>query len=211
MDHIRKKVDDLVRNRLDNSSDIMEHLTTLRRYAETCDSVLETGVRGCISSWAFCLGLLDNQRDRPKELFMNDISPCEIQEILAVTDQFDNFKLRYQWINNLDLILDRTYDIVFIDTWHVYGQLKRELSKFHLVANKFIILHDTTVDEYNGEFLRLEDLSMLQQRSVETGFSVNEITCGLWPAVEEFIAAHPEWHVKERFTNNNGLTILAKR
>jgi hypothetical protein len=33
---------------------------------------------------------------------------------------------------------------------------------------------------------------------------------GLWPAVEEFLAAHPEWKIEKRFTNNNGLTILAR-
>jgi len=33
---------------------------------------------------------------------------------------------------------------------------------------------------------------------------------GLWPAVEEFINEHPEWKIKERFTNNNGLTILER-
>jgi hypothetical protein len=31
-------------------SDINEHLPTLYRYAKQCESVFETGVRGCISS-----------------------------------------------------------------------------------------------------------------------------------------------------------------
>ena len=34
--------------------------------------------------------------------------------------------------------------LVFIDTLHVYGQLKRELAKFAPVARTFIVLHDTT-------------------------------------------------------------------
>ena len=35
----------------------------------------------------------------------------------------------YEWINDLDLDLkDRRFDLTFIDTWHVYGQLKRELA-----------------------------------------------------------------------------------
>ena len=42
-----------------NSVDIMEHLPTLYKYAKECDSAFETGVRGCVSSWAFTLGLLD--------------------------------------------------------------------------------------------------------------------------------------------------------
>jgi hypothetical protein len=39
---------------------------------------------------------------------------------------------------------------------------------------------------------------------------VEEINRGVWPAIEEFLAAHPEWILKERFTNNNGLTILQR-
>jgi hypothetical protein len=27
---------------------------------------------------------------------------------------------------------------------------------------------------------------------------------------EEFLATHPEWKLEQRFTNNNGLTILAR-
>jgi hypothetical protein len=33
---------------------------------------------------------------------------------------------------------------------------------------------------------------------------------GLWPAIEEFLAEHSEWEIQQRFTNNNGLTILAR-
>lgn len=33
----------------------------------------------------------------------------------------------------------------------------------------------------------------------------------MWPAVEEFLAAHPnEWALQQRFTNNNGLTVLKR-
>jgi hypothetical protein len=34
-------------------SDINEHLPCLKEYASKCESVFETGVRGCVSSWAF--------------------------------------------------------------------------------------------------------------------------------------------------------------
>jgi hypothetical protein len=29
-------------------------------------------------------------------------------------------------------------------------------------------------------------------------------------AIIEFVKKNPEWYIKERFTNNNGLTILAR-
>ena len=107
------------------------------------------------------------------------------------------------------LDLQQNYDITFIDTWHVYGQLKRELEKFSKITNKYIIMHDTTVDEIYGETIRC-GWNAFEQSKI-SGFKVEEINKGLWPAVVEFLQNNPEWYVKQRFTHNNGLTILARR
>jgi hypothetical protein len=77
---------------------------------------------------------------------MNDIDQCNIQELLTVTKDLP-VKIDYKWINNLQLELQEKFDLTFIDTWHIYGQLKRELAKFAPITNKYIIMHDTTVDE----------------------------------------------------------------
>jgi hypothetical protein len=49
-----------------------------------------------------------------------------------------------------------------------------------------------------------------QAQSLQTGYPIEEITCGLWKAIEEFLANNPEWKLKERFVNNNGLTVLER-
>ena len=33
---------------------------------------------------------------------------------------------------------------------------------------------------------------------------------GIWRAIEEFLESNPSWKLIERFTNNNGLTIIGK-
>lgn len=190
-----------------DSSDIMEHLETLYSYAKECDSVFETGVRGCVSSWAFLYGLLDGSKNK-KYLFMNDINACDVEELIHISKQFD-IDVKYEWKNNLLLDLQQNYDITFIDTWHIYGQLKRELSKFAKITNKYIIMHDTTVDEIYGETIRC-GWNAFEQSKI-SGFTVEEINKGLWPAVVEFLQNNPEWYLKQRFTHNNGLTILAKK
>ena len=87
--------------------------------------------------------------------------------------------------NNLDLDLSTDFDLVFIDTLHIYGQLKRELEKFSNIATKYIILHDTTVDADKGEVIRLAlDINSIIE---QTSFKKEEIVKGLWPAVEEFL------------------------
>ena len=193
------------------SSDINEHLPTLYRYAKECDSIMETGVRGCISSWAFLCGLMDSGRkEERKLLFLNDIDPCEIGELLEYSRGLSPpVQVEYQWINNLDLNMDRSYDLVFIDTWHIYGQLKRELAKFAPMTRKYIIMHDTTVDEFQGETIRA-GLNVEEQMAA-SGFPKHEILCGLGMAISEFLQQHPkEWVLKEKYTNNNGLTVLER-
>jgi hypothetical protein len=37
-------------------SDINEHLPTLKKYTEECDTIVEMGVRSIISTWAFLAG-----------------------------------------------------------------------------------------------------------------------------------------------------------
>ena len=72
MDAIRYKYNYLCQS----YSDINEHLPTLYKYAQECDTVFETGVRGCVSSWAFLYGLLNNSTSNcDKKLFLNENNP----------------------------------------------------------------------------------------------------------------------------------------
>ena len=188
-------------------SDINEHLPTLFKYATKCESIIELGVRGVISSYAFVYGLLNNKKLKRK-LLMNDIKPCNINNLLKNTEGL-NLNIKYQWGNDLELNVDQNHDLTFIDTWHVYGQLKRELNKFSKVTNKYIIMHDTTVDGKFGETIR-KKMNAYKQ-SIDTGIPVSEIKKGLIPAIEEFLELNKNWILAEKFTNNNGLTILEKK
>lgn len=187
-------------------SDINEHLPTLYKYASRCESIIELGVRGVISSYAFIYGLLNNNSSN-KKILLNDIDKCDIGELLQITSNL-NVDIKYEWINDLDLKIDENYDLTFIDTWHVYGQLKRELEKFSKVTNKYILMHDTTIDGLKGETIRMK-LNAEQQSKV-SNIPVEEINKGLMPAVNEFLEKNKNWRIKERFTNNNGLTVLEK-
>jgi len=189
-------------------SDIFEHLPTLKQYASECESVLELGVRRCVSSWALALGLLENGLPT-KRMFMNDISNCDTTKIESAAAQTP-LTITTIWKNNLELELPQDVDLTFIDTWHVYGQLKRELARFAPKTKKYIIMHDTTVDEWHGETKRNIHRYDVEKQSRESGFPVDEILKGLWPAIDEFLAANKDWVMHARWTNNNGLTILKR-
>lgn len=189
------------------SSDINQHIPTLRKYASECTSIAECGVRTVVSTWAFVRGLCDNQSVGTKILYGSDL--VRSPNINAVERVCKGVGIDYKFIegNDLDITLPPT-DMVFIDTWHIYGHLKHELRKFHPIATKYLIMHDTTVDAIHGETVRLGWDPYKQSK--DTGYPVEDITKGLWPAIEEFLFWHPEWKLKERYTNNNGLTILER-
>lgn len=189
--------------------DINEHLPTLYKYASECDSVFETGVRGVISSWAFVFGLLNSSgaKGSNKKIILNDIDVCNIDELVQSCNGLP-ITISWFWINNLELDLNESVDLTFIDTWHVYGQLKRELDKFSKITKKYIIMHDTTVDEIYGETIRM-GMNAYQQ-SLATGFPMGEINKGLGAAVNEFLENNKDWILKEKFVNNNGLTVLQR-
>ena len=190
-------------------SDIFEHLPTLKHYASECESVLELGVRRCVSSWALALGLLENGLPT-KRMVMNDISNCDTAKIESAASGTP-LSITTVWKNNLELELAEDVDLTFIDTWHVYAQLKRELNRFAPRTKKYIIMHDTTVDEWAGETKRNIHKYDVEQQSRDAGFPVEEILKGLWPAIEEFLIANKDWELHARWTNNNGLTILKRR
>ena len=202
MEHLNSKYNQLCQE----NSDINEHLPTLFKYASECSSVFESGVRGVTSSYALFYGLTQSDF-ADKRMVLNDIHECKINEFSHITCEL-GIKTDYIWKNNLDIEFEdhETFDLVFIDTWHIYGQLKRELAKFSKITNKYIILHDTEVDRTDGETIR--NNWNAQEQSEQSGFPVDEINCGLQKAITEFLDCSPNWKLKEEFTNNNGLTIL---
>ena len=186
-------------------SDINEHLPTLYRYALECKHITECGVRAVVSSYAFALGLIG----KPKaKLIQVDLD--NHPNIHAFQNRCKGENIDAVFYNQSDLTcpIEET-ELLFIDTWHVYGHLKRELARWNSYVTKYIILHDTTVDEWYGETIRVP--MDAERQSLESGIPIDEIRKGIWPAIDEFLNEHPEWTLHERFTNNNGLTILKRR
>lgn len=185
-------------------SDIYEHLPTLYSYAKKCRHITECGVRSAVSSYAFANAL----RGRDNRLIMVDLCGCNTVDRCLDECEYEGVNATFYEESDLTCPMEDT-DLLFIDTWHVYGHLKKELARWNGHVAKYIILHDTTVDGEVGESVR--DGHNIEEESKESGLTEEDIRRGIWPAVEEFLIEHPEWVLKERFTNNNGLTVLARR
>ena len=191
-------------------SDINEHLPTLMSLTKECDSVAELGVRGVVSTWAFLHGLVQGvppPEGTKKQIYSVDIEPAPgIQQVEMVACIAD-IALEFIQHDSASVVLPPV-DLLFIDTWHVYGHLKRELAFHHANAKKYIVMHDTEVDGIHGESLRLG--MPVQEQSVQSGYPEDEITRGLKFAVDEFLQSHPEWVLHKHYYNNNGLTVLKR-
>ena len=186
-------------------SDINEHLFTLYEYARQCDSIVECGVRTAVSSYAFALGLKGNPKNT---LRLIDIK-YQSNSVNTFLRRAKSEGVNADFTHASDIECERNEsDMVFIDTWHIYGHLKRELAYWNEYARKYIIMHDTTVDAVVGETIRNKWNAVEQSKT--SGIPIEEINKGLWPAIEEFLADHPEWILEKRYTNCNGLTILKR-
>jgi hypothetical protein len=168
-------------------SNIGEHLLTLQAYARQCESVVEFGVEGANSTWALLSGF-------PKKLTSYDINP-EIKKssAVAVEAAAKAVGVDFKFIvgDSAEVEIEPA-DMLFIDSYHSYEHLTKELTKHSPKIRKFITMHDTTTFGVVGQ-----------------GSTKTLKVAGLWPAVEEFVALGV-WRVRERLVHCCGLTTLER-
>jgi len=173
-------------------SDINEHLYTLHELAKECNHITEMGVRNVVSTLAFML------RD-PKKLIGID---------LHTNENVENAKLLYpKWefiqADTTKIKIKET-DLLFIDTLHIYSQLKKELNLHSGQVKKYIVLHDTTTYGFTDEPTSWQTPEIMENYIIENNK-------GLQPAIIEFLNNNEEWYIYKEYVNNNGLTILKRK
>jgi hypothetical protein len=193
--------------------DIHEHIDVLYGYVIKSGEkdkplhITECGVATCVSSWAFAKGLRDAEGISKTLVSVDPFYHPNIADVRKVCKN-NGINFTFKQGSDLHVELEDT-DILFIDTWHVNGQLRRELAKLAPKTRKYIIMHDTTVDAELGETVR-RGWNAFEQ-SEEHDMPIQEIVKGLWSAVTEFLENHSdEWKLDVRLMNCNGLTILKR-
>lgn len=201
----RRELLRLLQRLVETPSDINQHLYTLCDYAKRCQSIAELGVAAGTSTAALAWGLAA-QAPEGKQLFSVDIDDCSAVEALALARRA-GIDACFVQADSVSIDIPDV-DLLFIDTWHCHGHLRRELRRHQRRVRRWIILHDTEIDGYTGESVRRgQDLIALHQA---TGYGIDELYRGLGFALDEFLAAEPEWRVERIFRHNNGLTVLRR-
>ena len=194
MINLEEKVNQLYNTR----SDINEHLPTIIKYGQECNHITEMGVRSILSTWGWLASapkekLVSYDLQDPKTWGGNINDVIETAEAYGINFEFIQADV-------LEIDIEET-DLLFIDTWHHYNQLTAELKKHSNKVRKYICFHDTTSYEHRSE-----------PTTSENNFKGTlQWDKGLWDAVTEFLDENKDtWKLKERFTNNNGFTIIER-
>lgn len=165
------------------AGDIAEHMPVLRHYAERSPVITEFGSCRCNSTFALLAG-------RPKRMRCYDLARFEPRFTEAEqAAMWAGIDFAFVILSSTDAVIEPC-DLLFIDSTHYYEHCLKELTMQSPQVSKWIILHDTSEFEFTNE---------------------NRQGRGLWPAIEEFLAAHPEWQLKERYTTCHGLTVLERK
>ena len=98
-------------------SDINEHLPTLAKYASECTHVTECGVRSAVSSYAFASAILSKP---DAKLVQVDPAWDPNIDVFQSACAGEGLRSVFHQQSDLECPLEET-DLLFIDTWHVYG------------------------------------------------------------------------------------------
>jgi hypothetical protein len=177
-------------------SDINEHFPAIIKYGSECETITEMGVRWVVSTWAWLACA-------PKKLRCYDLYDpshwgTNIQDVYDTAEAY-GLDFEFKVADVLKIEIEET-DLLFIDTWHAYDQLKAELKLHASKVKKYICFHDTTSyatsDENPGH---------------ENSWEGKTSGKGIWLAIEEFLEENKdEWELAHRYMNNNGFTIVRR-
>ena len=198
--------------------DIAEHLPVLRRMCADPDtrSCTEIGVRRAFATYAFVSAAMARLRDAPAgapppptiQLHDMVIHP-EVRELVAFLHA-ECPALDIQWVEGDDLTTPiAPADVVLLDTWHTYKQLRQEL---RLVASgairvrRALALHDTFSFAGHDEKLPGRNKVPVDEQLYD-GVEPDK---GLRPAVDRFLGENRgAWRMLDDRENCAGLAILA--
>lgn len=178
-------LEDKVNSLYNTPSDINEHIPTLFRYGQECDHITEMGVRGIYSTWALLAS-------SPKKLISYDLEDPSnwggnINDVYETAEAY-NLDFSFIKANVLEIEIEET-DFLFLDTWHIYEQVRDELKLHSGKVRKYIAFHDIVSWGEVGE---------------TAGYR------GINYAISEFLENNSDWAIKEKFLNNNGLLIIER-
>jgi hypothetical protein len=188
----------------DRGSDINEHIPVLCDLARECSSVIEIGLRNIVSTWGILEGLAESPH-RTRSYLGIDIARPPLEKLTLARTLAKGSGIQFEFWEADDTKIEiPAAEMLFIDSLHLYCHMTYELETFSPKISKIICMHDTSPPfESRDQWGYDGDLS-------EYPAWIDHTKRGVWTAVADFLARHPEWRLHERRTNNHGFTILRR-
>jgi len=190
--------------------DSVKICSEILKYGSECESIIEYGSCGGVSSIALFQALINGRRKWKPRLFAVDL--VEDISIIRLREIANKVGISFQFCkgNSFEFPVFET-DGFFWDTFHCGGVLIRDLERISPYVNKYIFIAGTETYGTNSEaVIKNMNLDML---TTELQMSTEEISKGLKPALIQFIKKNPEWRQKsecgdlfiiERIKSNTG-------
>jgi len=126
---------------------------------------------------------------QPKKLIAYGTQADKIDRAIATLEPVSgDTELVLKQGDSLAISIEMT-DLLFIDTFHTYGRLKRELNRHAGKVKKYLVFHDTVAFAARGE----------------------DGSCpGITQAILEFLHKHKDWRIILDVRANNGLIVLER-
>lgn len=193
-----------------NMQDTAGHLPFMRMLASRPEvsSIVEFGTRRGVSTTAFLLGLADQSKlgsSHTLSLHSYDIRLFQDAEMFNEIALSFGISHGHTEESSLDADLQPT-DLLYLDTLHCYGQVKRELAKHHQKIRRYIVLHDTL---HFGQSSWVD--GELCRPFQDSGWSEEDVSWGIQLAVKAFLNEQPQWKELVYFEYDFGLTVLARK
>lgn len=175
------EIESLYKESINGNYDCSEHLKTLYNLARECEHVTELGTHRGNSTIAFV-------RARPFCVHTYDIKEHHRAKQIEALALCMNIDFHYHIESTIEATIEET-DLLFVDSLHIYDQVKKELELHGNKARKYLVFHDTVTWGKRGEFNNR----------------------GIVDAIEEFLRENNHWRLKKHYLNNNGLTVYERR
>ena len=188
-------------------SDINQHLPILYSYAKKCRHVTEMGSRTGVSTRAFLFANPDTFVSYDYQYVTPEPHLAKgVLQLIALFDECRKSGINCTFIgkNVLEVEIEET-DMLFIDTYHCYVQLKKELELHAVKVRRYIAFHDTIQYGEKGEGFPSMDPNHPVHKTPMDGSG------GIRKAIDEFLQSHSEWKVVHESTDNNGLMVIHRK
>lgn len=150
--------------------------------------------------------------------FSNIINPNLVRNLKDFIGEKELIQVVNTWTPKMQEVTDLNFKVLFngqeippanilsINSWSVYGNIRRLIAKYSHYVKKYIIIYGTTLDAQWGESLRKNH--NIQFESSQSGHSEETIKKGIWPAIEDFLKENRNWELYARIMEGSGITVL---